>query len=397
MPCDNQLSNFLQNRRAWLQNSLVLAGAWAGLQQPLHAQPTPVLRAPTAQDPLRVVFICPGFVGEEYWKACIHVMQQAASSLHMRLEVLFGQRNPLVTVRQVQSLADRAPQERPECIIFANELSIGPELLRIMHGAHIPCMLAFSGFGEEGHRVVGYPRGPRFPLWLGSLGHDATQAGYLTAKALIDQALRTPSLHAPDGSIHMLAIQGSRSTASSVQRNAGMQKAVDEEPRVKLLQKVMADWLREKAMEQSQVLFQRYPHARVVWAGSDVMAFGAMQAWREKGGKPGVDALFSGINTSPEALAALKDGTLSALSGGHFMNGAWALVMLYDYAHGVDFASEGLEQTREMFVLLDAAMVKRFEQRFGARSPALDFSRYSKARHPEMLHYQFDIQELLKA
>lgn len=395
MSFDQKLIPSSSTRRTWLQGGLALACTWGGVM-PLRAQ-TPLLRQPSAQAPLRVAFICPGFVGEAYWMAGIHAMQQAASSLHMRLEVLFGQRNPLVTVRQVQSLADRAPQERPECIFFANEMSIGPELLRIMNGANIPCMLTFSGFDAEGQKLVGHPRSERFPLWLGSLGHNATQAGYLTAKALIDQALRTPSLHAPDGSIHMLAIQGNRSTTSSVERNAGMQQAVDEQPRVKLQQKVMADWLREKAMEQSQVLYRRYPHARVVWAGSDVMAFGAMQAWRQKGGKPGVDALFSGINTSVEALAALRDGSLSALSGGHFMNGAWSMVMLYDYANGADFAQEGLEQMREMFVLFDPAMAKRFALRFGDNAPPLDFSRYSKARNPGLQRYNFDIQELLRA
>ena len=45
----------------------------------------------------------------------------------------------------------------------------------------------------------------------------------------------------------------------------------------------------------------------------------------------------------------MRTGELSALAGGHFMAGAWALVMLYDYAHGVDFASEGLELRTSIF------------------------------------------------
>ena len=64
---------------------------------------------------------------------------------------------------------------------------------------------------------------------------------------------------------------------------------------------------------------------------------------------PGADAWFSGINTSTEALDAIKSGRLTALAGGHFITGAWAVVMIYDYHHGRDFADEGLELERAMF------------------------------------------------
>jgi ABC-type sugar transport system substrate-binding protein len=72
----------------------------------------------------------------------------------------------------------------------------------------------------------------------------------------------------------------------------------------------------------------RHPDARLVWAGSDQMAFGAMRAWRGAGRVPGKEVLFSGVNTSTEAMKAVRSGELTALAGGHFMAGAWALVMI---------------------------------------------------------------------
>jgi ABC-type sugar transport system substrate-binding protein len=63
------------------------------------------------------------------------------------------------------------------------------------------------------------------------------------------------------------------------------------------------------------------------------MAFGAMTAWEKRGGKPSADAWFSGINTSTEALEAIKSGRLTSLAGGHFITGAWSLVMIYYYPH----------------------------------------------------------------
>jgi ABC-type sugar transport system substrate-binding protein len=78
------------------------------------------------------------------------------------------------------------------------------------------------------------------------------------------------------------------------------------------------------------IRYRRYPDVKLVWAGNDLMAFGAMNAWEQRGGKPGVDAWFSGINTSTEALEAIKSGRLTSLAGGHFITGAWSLVMIYD-------------------------------------------------------------------
>src|SRR5262249_6920957 len=150
----------------------------------------------------------------------------------------------------------------------------------------------------------------------------------------------------PDGKLHMLAIAGDRSTPSSINRNLGMHRAVAEAPMVVLEEEVYAAWARENAAQQAESLYRRYPDVKLVWAGNDRMSFGAMAAWEKRGGKPGVHAWFSGVNPSTEALEAVKSGRLTSLAGGHFITGAWALVMIYDYHHGRDFADERLELRR---------------------------------------------------
>jgi hypothetical protein len=133
-----------------------------------------------------------------------------------------------------------------------------------------------------------------------------------------------------------------------------------------------------------------------VWAGNDLMAFGAMASWEKRGGKPGVDAWFSGINTSTEALAAIKSGRLTALAGGHFITGAWALVLIYDYHHGRDFADEGLELQRPMFAAFTARLADRYLERFSNGFDSVDFRRYSKVRNPQLRRYDFGFAQLLE-
>jgi ABC-type sugar transport system substrate-binding protein len=222
----------------------------------------------------------------------------------------------------------------------------------------------------------------------------AQDAGYLTARALINKG-RAMKAHAPDGRLHMLAIAGDRSTNSSILRNAGMRQAVKEAGDVVLDQEVYGDWTRDKAAEQAQWLFQRYPQARLLWAGNDLMAFGAMQTLEQRGGVVGRSMFFSGVNTSAEALDALRKGRLSALAGGHFVNGAWAMVMIYDHYHGKDFMDQGLELEMPMFTLFTPLLADKFQMVFNGKNP-IDFRRYSKVLNPQVQRYAFGFEQLLK-
>ena len=115
------------------------------------------------------------------------------------------------------------------------------------------------------------------------------------------------------------------------------------------------------------------------------------------GGKPGKDKLFSGVNTSTEAMQAVIDGRMEALAGGHFMCGAWALVLIYDYANGRDFANEGMELVYPMFSLFDPPLAGRFLERFKDGVPKMDFRAYSKVHNPKLKRYNFGFAQLLKS
>src|SRR5262249_6620471 len=152
----------------------------------------------------------------------------------------------------------------------------------------------------------------------------------------------------------------------------------------------------ENAAQQAESLYRRYPDVKLVWAGNDLMAFGAMAAWEKRGGKPGVDAWFSGVNTSTEALEAVKSGRLTSLAGGHFITGARALVMIYDYHHGRDFADEGLKLRRPMFAEFTPLLADRYIERFSGGFDGVDFSRYSKVKTPKLRRYNFGFAQLLE-
>lgn len=343
---------------------------------------------------MTVTFLNPGKSDEIYWVTASNGISAAARSLGIHLEVIYSERDHLKTLEYARQIAARPAGKRPDYVILSNDYAVGAEALRILDAANIKTFFAYSGINDVGDREkTGMPR-QFYKGWLGVLEPQAEDAGYLTARALIQRG-KTDKMFSSDGKLHMLAIAGDRSTATSYKRTEGMRKAVVE-ANVVLDQVVYGDWNRAKAQEQSVWLYQRYPQTRLIWAGNDLMSFGAMESWRARGGKPGRDAHFSAINTSAEAFAALESGSLTALAGGHFITGAFGLVMLYDYHHGKDFADEGLEQNRSMFILFTPEEARRYEQLFGAQNfEKVDFRKFSKYLNPAIKKYDFSFRHLL--
>lgn len=337
---------------------------------------------------ISVVFINPGRQDETFWADAAAAMHKAADSLDMRLQVLYAERDHMHALRLAREIVARPAAERPDYLVVTNDYGVGPALLDIIAPSGIATFFAFSGIDDV------LPR-DRHRFWLGSLEPLAEQAGYVSARALFAQARKHPLAVAGNGRMELIAIAGDRSTPSSTARTQGMLRAVEEAGDVTLRQQVYGDWRRDKAAEQAQWLFRRYPAARLVWAGNDQMAFGAIDAWRQQGGTPGTDGWFAGINTSDEALRALQSGELAALAGGHFMTGAWAMVLLYDHAHGIDFAAEGLRLTYPGFILFDQRLARRFMQLF-ARQGGIDFRAYSKKHNPRLERYDFDFSHMLQ-
>src|SRR3989440_1688822 len=341
-----------------------------------------------------VAFINPGKSDEVYWVTAAQAMQAAARSLGMTFDVQYAQREPLKTLEIAREMVARPAGKRPEYIVVTDDYSVADRLLAIIDPAGVKTFLAYSSIPVDQRGGIGSPRG-KYKGWLGSLEPQAEDAGYLTARALIERGKKEKAF-GRDGKLHMLAIARDRSTPSSINRNQGMRRAVTEDPIVVLDQEIYALWARELAAQHADSLYRRYPDVKLIWAGNDLMAFGAMTAWEKRGGKPGVDAWFSGINTSTEALEAIKSGRLTSLAGGHFITGAWSLVMIYDYHHGRDFAGEGLELQRPMFAEFTPQLADRYIARFGGGFDGVDFSRYSKVKNPGLRRYNFGFSQLLE-
>jgi ABC-type sugar transport system substrate-binding protein len=342
---------------------------------------------------IRVAFINPGSADEPYWRSVTRFMEPAAKQLGMELEVIYTNRDQVKMVETMQSLTLRA--KKPDYVIISNDKLVAPEMIRLADQAKIKTFLAFSNLAADQVVEFGVPR-QKHPLWLGSIRPNSVEGGRLTAQELVRRAQKA-QLVGKDGKIHIALISGDKATITGVEREAGAMQVFKANPSVMVEQIVNANWSRDRAKQQAGLLLQRYPNLNAIWVASDLMAYGAIDGSREAKRQPGKDLLFSAFNNSPEVLRAVVQGNISSLAGGHFTAGGWALVMLHDYHHGVDFAKFGLEQELSLFALLDEQLAQRFLVRYGEEDfSSVDFKQFSRFLNPKLMRYDFGLLQILK-
>lgn len=341
---------------------------------------------------MSAVFLNPGKADEKFWVSVSQFMAAAADSLGVELEVLYAERDATRMVENARRVTARA--NRPDYLVAVNEKQVATEILRLTAGSGIKVFLINNTLNREEQAATGAPR-QGMPHWIGSLVPNNEDAGYRMAQQIVAVGQQR---YGASARLPLFAIGGDRSTAAGLERETGLRRALAEHPGAELRQVVYGEWNQARAREQAEILFKRYPDTRLVWCANDLMAFGAMEAAVAAGLQPGRDVFFSGLNNSPEAMQALRDGRLAALASGHFSTGAWALVMLYDYHHGRDFAAVGpVERSEPLFVMLTPRQAGRFlEWQAAARLTGLDFKAFSRVHNPGLRDYRFSILPFLQ-
>ncbi|WP_242207222.1 MULTISPECIES: ABC transporter substrate-binding protein [unclassified Pseudomonas] len=333
-----------------------------------------------------VLFLNPGSTQEAFWVSYSQFMQAAAQDLGIDLQILYSQRQPELTLAQAR-LALQGPN-RPEYLIFVNEQYVAPQILRLAENSGVKLFMVNAVLTPDQQALVG-ERDDR----IGSLVPNDEEGGYLMMKELIRLHPAAPGTEP----IEVLAFSGLKVTPSAQLRERGMQRALAEHPRLRLRQLVYSGWTQERAYEQAKQLFARYPKVSLVWSANDEMAFGAMRAYTEMGKVPGKDALFSAVNTSPAALQALVDGRLSALVGGHFTLGGWALVELHDVAQGVELDRYGgRDRQIPLLQLIDKRHARQMLAMGKSPNYGVNFRKLSAKGQPDSYRYPFSLQTLMR-
>ncbi len=346
-----------------------------------------------AEDQIEVTFVSCCLPEGFFWPKVETFMAAAADDLNINLEVIYAEMNHVKMTRLATDVANRP--HPPDYLIVDNYKLQGGDMIQAADAAGVKVFLMANGLNEELVAEFGTPR-EKFSHWIGELTPDNHFAGYHLTKTLIDQALAQGG-KAGDGTLHLLAVAGDHVTPAGLQREAGLAQAVAEYPDVVLQQVFPGHWQQAEAYKRVSAALDRFPETGAIWAANDEMALGAIEAAVEAGKIPGQNIFFGGVNWKKEALQKVENGTMAGSVGGHFMMGAWTLVVLYDYHHGKDFVDEGVQLRQTIFDVLTAKNVQEYLSIFGDEDwQKIDFTRFSKILNPTLTDYEFSVEAILR-
>jgi ABC-type sugar transport system substrate-binding protein len=215
----------------------------------------------------------------------------------------------------------------------------------------------------------------------------------MLAESLIEEGLRLRSTeNFPQ--LEMVGITGIVSDYAAIQRTKGLKHVVLSYPEIRLRQIVPANWNDKSAATSYAMLSRRYPKVTLIWSASDVMAQGVIRKAKKHGIIPGKDVLIGGVDWAQAGLQAVRSGEQFISIGGHFLEGGWAVVLIYDYLSGSDFAKIKLRWRSKMGIVTAPKWETQKKRLAKIQPDFVDFKRYSRFLNPENTSYDFKLESL---
>ena len=337
---------------------------------------------------MTVAFINPTSPDEPFWGMFTDFMGSVANDLDIHLDVHYSDGNRFKSLDIVKNIVES--DTKPDYLVFNFQAQTGALILALAEKAGIHAFSVNTDVPESERHQIGSPRG-KFKHWLGHMSPNDFQAGYTLAQTLVEQAEMKMD-HTESTKLHIVGLTGSSDNSASVNRNRGLETFVSTRENIVLHQIVNAVWSRDKAKDITEVLLRRYPNMSIVWTASDLMSLGAIDAAKFNQKRVNNDFFSGGIDGTKEALSSIMQGGMSVTMTGHFVEGGWALMLLKDYHHNIDFISElGLTIYTDMTIVTQENAknhTMKYEKGFFDQ---IDFKQFAKATNSKLKSYDFQL------
>jgi ABC-type sugar transport system substrate-binding protein len=187
-------------------------------------------------------------------------------------------------------------RQRVDVIAFSPVVETGYEaVLREIRSAGIPVILMDRAIEVSDES-----------LYVSLIGSDFVEEGRRAARWLLENTRDV------SGDIDIVEIQGTVGSAPANDRKQGFADVISADRRYRIIRSQSGDFQRARAREiMAEFLQAEGRRIRVLFAHSDTMALGAIEAIERAGFKPGSDILVLSIEGKREGLEAIVAGKLN--------------------------------------------------------------------------------------
>lgn len=293
-----------------------------------------------------------------FWQNYVDFIEQGADQLGVTLNSVAADDKEDKQLADVQNLLS---QGIDGLIVTPVSTAIGPQLLKLASEKGVKVVVT--------DRYPGYDPGANSDAdYVAFIGPNDVQAGQGIAESLIDL-----------GSKDLLGLGGTPGSSVAEGRKQGLEQGVSAKSG-NLVQFEAAGDSEEAGLKAMESLLQAHPKGTVngVWCFNDNLCLGGIKAAQNASRES--ELKFGGMDLTPEAIAAIEDGTYALSYGGHWLQGGFGLVMLYDALNG-----KAPKQTVVKLDLMkvDSKNVKQFKDQFIDNPPQYDFKELSQVTNPD--------------
>ncbi|HEX7028240.1 MAG TPA: ABC transporter substrate-binding protein, partial [Gammaproteobacteria bacterium] len=347
-----------------------------------------------AQQPPSVTFLVPNQPGEQpFWTHAIEIMQAAADDLGIDFKVVYSKAGSYNHKKDGLAILNSRPP--PDYLLSLYLIEATPHHLKLAEKLGVSTFIFNAGVTAEDREDLGGPRA-RYRHWIGQMVPHDREAGYLLADTLIAQAKKAGKTD-ETGKVRLISV-GAFGASVDESRDAGLKNRIREHDDARLDKTVLTGWSATIAYDETLEALQEYPQTGAIWCVSDATALGALRAAKASGKTPGRDIFIGGIDWSLDGLKAVAAGEMAVTVGGHILEGAQALILIYDYHHGIDFAEgTGAEMQTAMKAVTAGNAEGYLHRLYELDWRKIDFKRFSKKHNPGLKDYDFSLDALLES
>ncbi len=212
---------------------------------------------------------------------------------------------------QAQILEELVQQNVDGIALCSNDYDQLKDTLLKVQEADIPIVLFNTLTELDGVEISAY------------CGYDQYQGGQKIADWIYQETA---------GDAKVAIIEGLSSDFTTQRKYGFIDQADANYPEIEVVTTIQGDWLYEKSMEETLDMLQKFPEVNVIYALSDEMALGAVEACRQLDRET---IICIGIDGNPTARAAVVSGDLGGtLDCGAFGIGVNAIKALHEAISG---------------------------------------------------------------
>ncbi|NRA63125.1 MAG: ABC transporter substrate-binding protein [Pseudobacteriovorax sp.] len=343
---------------------------------------------------LEVAFVRPGKADNFFWKRVSEIFEKAATDLNVKQKVFaagdFTHEEGSDLIGYMKALDEAISSERDYLITYSVENETA-RLMRKTEKTKTKVFIVNSAISDSDRIKVGKPR-THFPHWIGHLYPDDEKTGYDLAKVLIGKSKK---LGHKD--VELIGLSGGKGSSPGLLRAEGLKRAMAEHPEVKLHSlHYFREWSPKRAAQKALDAVKGSNKTKIVWAASDAMAIKVNEVLGKLPKDQGKGIVVGGVDWLDEAIKKIESGELSASMGGHIMEAALALVLVYDHHKGIDFADSLGTTMKSKMLSVTPENVSKLKSNITLSSlKGTDFRSLSRAFNKKLKTPSIDLTSIL--